>query len=169
MKRFLRQALASAFTTHKVLLVVCDRDPAVPHFPVALVPVLLSTSTTSQRQWLSPLNQMLSKCKFGDVAVSVSPIIWLVFLQSGPSCTLGLILLSASLISSTIPAALRSSIQLDALRRPLCPDLYEACPSKPHSTHTGSDVYGYNFPTDRRSVKFISWSLTLLGGSIMST
>ena len=73
MKRFLRQALASAFTTHKVLLVVCDRDPAVPHFPVALAPVLLSTSTTSRLQWLSPLNQMLSKCKFGDVVVSVSP------------------------------------------------------------------------------------------------
>ncbi len=42
----------------------------------------------------------------------------------------GLILLSTQLISSTIYVALRSSIQLGALRRPLRPDLCETCPSK---------------------------------------
>ncbi len=42
----------------------------------------------------------------------------------------GLILLSTQLISSTIYVALRSSIQPGALRRPLCPDLCETCPSK---------------------------------------
>ena len=53
--------------------------------------------------------------------------------------------------------ALWTFIQLGVLRSSLRPDLYETLSlgRVVHSTDPCPDVYSYNFPNDRRSVKFL--------------
>ena len=70
-------------------------------------------------------------------------------------------------MAATISLALRSSIQLGALWRSLCPDLcvfslFTFNYSVDHDSL--ADVYFYNFPEDRRTLKFLGEYLHSFGG-----
>jgi hypothetical protein len=83
--------------------------------------------------WLDhrPLPRRSPKCKFHNVTVALGSLNKASFRTAPLVSSLGIVLLSMQLISP-IHLALRVSNQLGAVRRSLCPDLYDTRPSKAH-------------------------------------